>query len=173
MTSGFTQAVVAVIPVIILAAVIEGNAYVKQALDIMMRERQEQANVRAEVLACFRRGEEPPVALAQRYCQVMGTDAKEAIQGHWMAAAAWTLVVLQLSATEVLDLSLLMTEQEERMPILAYWNLTSIGIGFLLLVCMPLLTRMLTLEPDRTWSEWTDEMTRVVLRRAAETESPR
>ncbi|MEV4043128.1 hypothetical protein [Streptomyces sp. NPDC049744] len=173
MTSDFTQAVVAVIPVIILAAVIEGNAYAKQALDILMRERQEQANVRAELLTCFQRGEEPPVALAQRYCQVMATNSKEAMRGHWTAAALWTFVVLQLSVTEVMDLTTLMTEEEERMPALAYWNMMSIGMGFLLLIGMPLLTRLLTLETDRTVREWTSEMTAIVLRRASETDSPR
>jgi hypothetical protein len=139
MTGEFTQVVASVIPVIILAAVLEANVYSARAHDAFEREAQALNDLRRDLLAYFRRGESPPIALARQYRDAIRGSAQPV---YWGLTALWGLVVLLLSITEVMNLLVLASEEKERWQWLAVLNLVVIGLGFVLLVLLPVFTRL-------------------------------
>ncbi|MFF8431687.1 hypothetical protein ACF07Y_42470 [Streptomyces sp. NPDC016566] len=139
MTSEFTQVAASVIPVIILAAVLEANVYSSRAHDAFESEAQAFGALQRDLVSYYQRGDKPPVALAQQYRDAVRASAQPR---YWSLTATWTLVVLLLSFTELLDLSVLGSLKQERWQWLAQVNLWAIGLGFVLLVFLPIYMRL-------------------------------
>lgn len=158
MSDDFTTAVSAVIPVIILAAVLEASVYYKRMWEASEKGDIALAATIQDVRAHLEGGEKVPVELARRYrdAEVEGLEAWV----HGAIAVVWFSIVSLLSIVEVVDLYLLALDAEHRdYPHAVLMNLGVIGLGFALLVVLPAAARIAEMWAQKRdlWKKWDEQ----------------
>ncbi|MEV4043129.1 hypothetical protein [Streptomyces sp. NPDC049744] len=140
MTAEFTTAVSAVIPVIILAAVLEGNVYGRRVAEAFAQDTTRWAAIEQEVGKYVNHRREVPVGLALRYKDAL--DSSRPTKAYGLIMMGWTVIVSGLSGIELIDLYFLARDAEDTAhPALVLANLIVIFLGFLLLIVLPFLAQ--------------------------------
>jgi hypothetical protein len=140
MSDSFTTAVTAVIPVIILSAVLEANVYAKRGLEAVKRDADALAAVDQEAAEYLARGEEVPIDVARRYKAASADGLRTRAYG-WISAV-WVITITLLSCVELADLYVLAQDIEDKdLPGLVLVNLGVVFLGFCLLILLPVAAR--------------------------------
>ncbi|MFG2739456.1 hypothetical protein ACGFY0_05240 [Streptomyces chartreusis] len=174
LSDAFIQAVTAIIPVIILAAVLEIQHHLQQLLDVSRREDHTRADLRSQILASTGRGEELPSGLARQY-QSLPPASRRAWM-HTGTAAIWVSLGTLLVVLETLDLFILSVDAERStLVFLIPANVFGITAGLIMVLVFPSYVKLkeeARFEADEAerWREqgWTDDLERQVRERATQ-----